>query len=258
MAQLTYTIGLPDIVKSWAKEYNTTDFISQDPVQFPHKWEHKRDIEISAFITSWLSYGNRKAISQVSNQVNDLFIQAGTPFKFIDQFGRFKWENDKPLYRFYKWGDLRAICEVLYRIYSDYVFMEDMVLDYSRDFPDNENKYLQAIIEYFRFYGKDVKGVPSTSESACKRLSMFLRWMVRRDGIVDLGVWDRIDPKDLIIPLDTHVHQVAIALDITQRKQADMRTATEITNYFKGIFPEDPALGDFALFGAGVNANPYK
>lgn len=65
----------------------------------------------------------------------------------------------------------------------------------------------------------------------------------------------RIDPKDLIIPLDTHVHQVAIALDITQRKQADMRTATEITNYFKGIFPGDPALGDFALFGAGVNAN---
>jgi uncharacterized protein (TIGR02757 family) len=82
---------------------------------------------------------------------------------------------------------------------------------------------------------------------------MFLRWMVRNDGIVDMGIWKRISPSQLIIPLDTHVHKLAIAMGITKRISPDMVTAKEITEYFKSIFPTDPALGDFALFGAGVN-----
>lgn len=77
--------------------------------------------------------------------------------------------------------------------------------------------------------------------------------MIRNDGIVDLGLWKFMDPKDLIIPLDTHVHRKAIELGLTKRKTADMKTAIEITNRLKKVFPDDPILGDFALFGMGVN-----
>ena len=82
---------------------------------------------------------------------------------------------------------------------------------------------------------------------------MFMRWMVRNDGIVDLGLWKTVNSKDLIIPLDTHVHSMALELGITKRKTTDFKTAMEITDYFKTIWPFDPCLGDFALFGYGVN-----
>lgn len=109
---------------------------------------------------------------------------------------------------------------------------------------------LQAICDYFQ----GIKGIPDYSKgSACKRLCMFMRWMVRNDGIVDLGLWKQISPMDLIIPLDTHVHRVARDLGITRRKQPDMRTAKEVTEFFAGIYPDDPALGDFALFGYGIH-----
>lgn len=82
---------------------------------------------------------------------------------------------------------------------------------------------------------------------------MFMRWMVRDDGIVDIGIWKTVDKNDLVIPLDTHVHRIALELGITKRKTTDIKTAKEITHYFRRIFPGDPARGDFALFGYGVN-----
>lgn len=81
---------------------------------------------------------------------------------------------------------------------------------------------------------------------------MFLRWMVRKDSPVDLGIWQRVDPKDLIIPLDAHVHNVALELGLTSRKRADMKAAMEVTEAMGQIFPDDPARGDFALFGYGI------
>ena len=99
----------------------------------------------------------------------------------------------------------------------------------------------------------NINGIPVLKgNSACKRLVMFLRWMVRRDSAVDFGIWKSIDPVDLLIPLDTHVYQQAVRLNITERKSADMRAAIEITEFFKDIYPDDPSKGDFALFGYGV------
>ena len=97
----------------------------------------------------------------------------------------------------------------------------------------------------------NINGFPKNKKSACKRLCLLLRWMVRDDGIVDMGLW-KLDKSKLIIPLDTHVHKTALKYGITKRKQADMKTAIEITNYFKENFPDDPAIGDFALYGLGL------
>lgn len=98
----------------------------------------------------------------------------------------------------------------------------------------------------------NIKGFPKDKKSACKRLNMLLRWMARQDSPVDLGLWD-IDPSKLIIPVDTHVHRMALDLGLTKRRQADMKTALEITDAMREIWPEDPAKGDFALFGYGIN-----
>ena len=102
---------------------------------------------------------------------------------------------------------------------------------------------------------RDIEGIPVlTGTSACKRLAMFLRWMVRKDGIVDFGIWGTsIRPHELIIPLDTHVHQISLELGLTNQKNATLKTAVEITEALKEVFPDDPCLGDFALFGYDIN-----
>jgi uncharacterized protein (TIGR02757 family) len=235
---------LANTLKVWAMHYNCPDFIDNDPVQFPRKWTEKRDIEISAFITSWLSYGQRAAIIRTATVINNLFVAHQTPIDFIlsgkySQFG-----NNGRLYRFYTWGDFVDVCEALNQLYADYADMEAMVARHT------VNYYHDTIVDYFSPYR--VKGIPTSNKSACKRLNMFLRWMIRNDGIVDLGIWKTLNTSNLLIPVDTHVHRIAQKLGITKRKQADRETALEITNYFKRIFSNDPALGDFALFGTGV------
>lgn len=117
-------------------------------------------------------------------------------------------------------------------------------------FEDKLSKYHPISYLIACFHG--IKGFPKSNFSACKRLNMLLRWMSRKNSPVDLGLWD-IKPSKLIIPLDTHVHRIALDLGLTKRKQADMKTALEITDAMREIWPEDPAKGDFALFGYGVN-----
>lgn len=257
MAELHYTItkedGIKALLQEWANKYNCHKFIALDPIQIPRKYYRPVNIEISAFVTAWLSFGNRKAIIEKALFI-DLDVFKEMPYLYIVGLGGIqnwrKYKNDKTvLYRFFTYADFYDLCERLFVVYTQYASLELYLLAMMKELNCSALKALQAS------FGM-VKGIPNDeSPSACKRLCMFMRWMVRNDETVDMGVWKKLSPKDLIIPLDTHVHQVALALGITKRKQADMRTAMEITDYFKGIFPEDPARGDFALFGAGVNAN---
>ena len=110
------------------------------------------------------------------------------------------------------------------------------------------NDPLQELIYMF----DNIKGFPKDKKSACKRLNMLLRWMSRKNSPVDLGLWD-IKPSKLIIPVDTHVHRMALELGLTKRRQADMKTALEITDAMREIWMDDPVKGDFALFGFGIN-----
>ncbi len=228
---------------SWAAQYETADFIAHDPIQIPKRYTEKRDIEIVAFVTAWLAYGNRKAFLTVLDKIDIEFFR-GEPYKYIlSGAWNAKKDGDINLYRFYKREELYKLFDELQRIYTEHADMEAWILS------DSKLSLLEAIQKGF----KEVKGIPKNATSACKRLNMFLRWMIRKNSPVDFGIWETISAENLLIPLDTHVYRIALELGLTQRKTADMKTVIEITNALKQIFPNDPCKGDFALYGYGVN-----
>ncbi len=236
-------------LKEWAGTYNVKSFIPDDPVQFPHRFTEKRDIEISGFITSWISYGRREVILRKADWLHSRMD--GSPYEWISSRRYRELASDVPagkrdtFYRFYTHSDLRALCDRLKEIYEQYDSLEDALA--ASPYPNPVLK-LQDV-----FSG--INGIPVMSgASACKRLAMFLRWMIRTDGIVDFGIWKTaFHPRQLIIPLDTHVHQLSLELGLTRQRSATLKTALEITEALSHIFPDDPCLGDFALFGYDIN-----
>ena len=225
----------------WAGRYESPAFIIDDPVQFPRKYIGKR-AEISGFITSWLAFGNRKAIIKVADWLDKDFCDDPYCWVMTKQYN-FYYNDHKKFYRFLSYDDLYRLGDRLHRLYEDFERMEDIIVAQPNKTP------VEALCDYF----KGINGIPDYSKgSACKRLCMFLRWMMRTDSLVDMGLWRKLKADDLIIPLDTHVHRMALELGLTSRKRADMQTALEITSAMKEVFPNDPTKGDFALFGYGI------
>ena len=201
-------------LRQWAKEYNVDAFIPDDPVQFPHRYTEKKDIEISAFLTSWISYGRRELILRKANELHA--AMGPSPYRWIMDEGYKELSGNTvesgkrdTFYRFYTYSHLRQLCERMRSIYGKYDSLEDALAASPYSNP------VTKIQDVFR----DIEGIPVlTGTSACKRLAMFLRWMVRKDGIVDFGIWGTsIRPHELIIPLDTHVHQISLELGRTAR-----------------------------------------
>ncbi len=238
------------LLVSLAEKYNRKEFIADDPVQFPHLYSDKRDIEISALVSSWAAYGNRKQILITLRKLHDEF--SGSPFEYISQrkFEPYR-SNTDCLYRFYTYEDYYQLCDSLYAIYVEQNFnsLEDKLLSISTKYSSAES-LLKSFISLF----PSQKGIPKNTQSACKRLCLLFRWLIRKDGIVDLGIWDLLPQSELIIPLDTHVFRLSKQLGLTSRNQADMNTALQITEQLRKIFPADPTLGDFALFGYGIDS----
>lgn len=244
-------------LQNWAAQYNQPDFIKNDPILFPHRFKKKQDIEISGFLSSWMSYGKREQILAKCEIVHQII--GNNPYEFIRKgpasFVKIKKQTELKdsrctLYRFYTYEDLYQLLCRLHSIYEQFESLEEAVINIKEADPARK---LSCLFE-------GVKGIPSLNgNSARKRIAMFLRWMVRQDGIVDLGIWKKAaSPKDLIIPLDTHVHRISIELGLTSRKDATWKTAEEITKTLAEIFPEDPCLGDFALFGIGIQHTTDK
>lgn len=240
-----------NLILSWADKYETESFVFSDPIQFPRKWYEKHhefghvegtaNVEISAVITSWLSYGNRMHIIDKAGMVDDLMSKS-SPYEFIIGKKYISFKSDITMYRFYKWSDFYMLCKRLENIYKAYGIIGEYLRNHNCD------NAMQNLIHLFR----GIKGFPLDNTSACKRLCMMLRWLVRHNSPVDIGIWSFLDQSRLLIPLDTHVHRIALELGLTSRKSADMKTAVEITEAMKEIFPDDPSRGDFALFGYGI------
>ncbi|MBP5732119.1 MAG: TIGR02757 family protein [Bacteroidaceae bacterium] len=230
-----------------AHRYNTPEFILTDPVQFPHRYTDKRDIEISAFVTSWISWGNRKQIIKTAEHI-DTQIFKSQPFKFLMSCGWRHYRDDtRCLYRTVRYSDFFQLMERMHAIYTQHPDLEAAV---NLHISNSKLQIHHALSILFC----GINGIAdATKGSPCKRLWFFLRWMVRRDGIVDFGIWRTINPTDLIIPLDTHVFNMARTMGLTTRCSADIRTAREITDRLREVFPDDPVLGDFALFGYGID-----
>jgi len=227
---------MKDTLIRLAEKYNNPIYFQTDPIIFPkHFFElykngksNIQDVEISGIIAAHLAWGRREMI------VRDCKIALDEmnwkPYEYIKK-GNFKCENCS-LHRTVKWSEFAIICNNLRSFYDSHESIEELEPDSIRTKIFNQN---------------------SNKKAANKKIHMLRRWMVRNDGIVDLGIWNKTSPVDLIIPLDVHVHRVAMEMKITSRKSADLSTALEITQYLKEVFPEDPCKGDFALFGYGID-----
>lgn len=231
-------------LKTAADKYECPSFIEGDPIRFPHRYGKARDIEVSAFISAWMAYGSRKVFLEVLERLHRIMDGAGGPYRFVVSGSWRSLKNEGCLYRFYKWADFIALCRRLADVYSRFESLEELFV------PGEplDNGVVRLCGEF-----EGVNGIPvAGSTSANKRLYMFLRWMVRKGSPVDFGIWNRVSPAQLLVPVDTHVYTVARSLGLTSRRSADLKTSIEITGKMIEIWPEDPARGDFALYGSQV------
>lgn len=243
------------LLKELAERYETHNFIVDDPVMFPSRYHKQVDIEIVGFIASWLAYGNRKAIIKTCETLfKEMLEYAPSPYDFIMNQSYIKFSRNHPvnecLYRFYKYMDFYDLCESLRMIYKKHPTMETAMFDKLANRRKIGVYPIQSLIDLFP---ERVKGVPHDTKSACKRLCMFMRWMARKNSPVDLGIWRHLDPKYLLMPLDTHVARIGRQLGLITLKRNNMDTVLELTYNCRRVFPKDPCKCDFALFGYGVN-----
>lgn len=223
-------------MKKHAEKYNDLRWFEEDPSRFPRTFVGRlgnggaclKDVEISGILSAHLAWGRR---AMIVRDCGRMFDEMGwKPYDYVMK-GEFR-NGGESLHRTVKWSEFADICSRLRGLYLLHDSLENLSPDEFRTL---------------------VFGQKSDPKSANKKIHMFRRWMVRRDGKVDFGLWKDTDPAGLIIPLDVHVHATAKEMGITARNSADFRTASEITDWFKDIFPDDPCKGDFALFGYGID-----
>ena len=235
---------------SYANKYETAAFLQSDPSLFMHKVEGKANQETLAFIASCLSYGSRKQFFPKIQLILD--CSGNNTFEWIAN-GNFRKDipddDEKCFYRLYTFHTIRILLEALQELINRYGSLESFISQHA----DTGFAAVKAICNYFA--DKGIEGViPKNTSSACKSVCMFLRWMVRDNSPVDLGLWKKhIDKRTLIMPLDTHVIQESCKLGLLSSKTASMSAAIKLTQRMLEIFPDDPLKGDFALFGYGVD-----
>ena len=234
-------------------QYNHPSFITTDPIQIPHRFLLKEDIEISGFLTSTIAWGNRKMIINSANKM--LEAMGNSPFDFVMNATLSQIESiENVVHRTFNAEDFRYFMISLRNIYSKYNGLEGV-------FSINSHLDLQTRISHFKSLFFELEHASRTTKhvsdplkgSSSKRINMFLRWMVRHDQKgVDFGIWQSISPSELSCPLDVHSGNVARALGILKRKQNDHKAVQELDSVLRSFDPKDPAKYDFALFGLGV------
>jgi uncharacterized protein (TIGR02757 family) len=293
MSSLTSDFSnLKAFLDSKADQYNRPEFIENDPIVIPHQFTLKQDIEIMGFFASILAWGQRKTIINKCIELIDRMDGAPYDFilnhqeEDLQNLLEFK-------HRTFNDTDLLYFVSFLEHHYNEFDSLEDAFLPsvtglkkpevYRKEFIDKTSAgspeamasaacyaselqqgpvEIEFSLNHFRTYffslpdypPRTVKHISSPMQkSTCKRLNMFLRWMVRRDNTgVDFGIWERISPASLICPCDVHVERVARKLNLITRKQTDWQTAVELTARLREFDPQDPVKYDFALFGLGI------
>lgn len=234
-------------IKSLISKYEDKKFFANDPVSLLWRYKDKRDIEIAAVICSTLAFGNRNQIYKACEKT--LTLMGDSPFKYIMN-GIWK-DGNQCWYRMLKWNDFYSICDRLLRIYLTNKDLEDIV-SVNVELGDSP---IEAIVDILG----DLNGFPKDTKSPCKRLNLMLRWLVRPNSPIDVGIWDSLDQSKLLIPCDVHVLNKARELGYLTRKSNDMKACIELTNKCREIMPDDPASVDFALFGMGYEeAHPEQ
>lgn len=245
---------LKDFLDEKSQLYNNLDFIESDPIQIPHRFSLKEDIEIAGFLAATLAWGNRKMII---NKTSELMERMGnSPYDFVMNYSLDEFEKIESFkHRTLNSVDLDFYIRSLQNIYKNHNGLESVF-----KFSDSDEDTLNAI-ENFRSKFLEIphetrseKHLSSPAKgSAAKRLNMMLRWFCRQDNQgVDFGIWESISPSKLVCPLDVHSGNVARHLGILTRKQSDWKAAMELHSRLKEFDSEDPTKYDYALFGLGV------
>ncbi|MBA4277478.1 TIGR02757 family protein [Flavobacterium sp.] len=235
-------------------QYNTLDFIESDPVQIPHLFSQKEDIEIAGFLSATIAWGNRKMIIKNSHKMMDLM--GNSPYDFVMSHT----ENDLErlesfVHRTFNGQDFACFIRSLQHIYKNHNGLEAVFAQHQES-----NSMQKSISEFKKVFfeiphqNRTLKHISDPMNgSAAKRINMMLRWFCRQDNKgVDLGIWKNISPSLLSCPLDVHSGNVARKLGLLARKQNDGKAVTELDSKLRELDPIDPVKYDFALFGLGV------
>jgi uncharacterized protein (TIGR02757 family) len=247
---------LKNILEKLYRKYNHKKFIPPDPLQFVYHYKKKDDMEIAGFLATLFAYG---AVEQIEKFVTSLLSKMGkSPAKFIKNFSA---KDKKPLkslkYRFNTSEDIISLFEILKKALSRYGSLENLFLAGHSDRNENiipaATKFIQTLAGKNKNKLKFLLSDPAGG-GTCKRLFLFLRWMVRDDE-VDAGLWKKIDKSKLIAPVDVHIGRLSKILGLSNKQTINLKTAIEITEGFKKICPQDPVKYDFALCRIGILEN---
>lgn len=259
---VTDPVGLKAFLDEMADRFNRPEFIVHDPISIPHRFTKRQDIEIAGLFAATLAWGQRVTIIRSSERL--MTLMGESPHEFI--------LNHRPsdlkklesfVHRTFNSTDLLYFISFLQSHYRDHASLEEL-FQVAPDEPTVENGLIRFHNRFFSlpdFPARTRKHVATPArKSACKRLNMFLRWMVRSDNRgVDFGLWKKIKPAQLVCPCDIHVERVSRRLKLIRRKALDWQTALELTDNLRRLDPVDPVRYDFALFGLGVmDAEPPR
>ncbi|MBU0995067.1 MAG: TIGR02757 family protein [Proteobacteria bacterium] len=234
-------------------KYNRRSFVTPDPLQFLYDYADIRDREIVGLVAASLAYGR---VAQILTSVSGILAMAGnSPYEFVMQSDRRRFRNcfQGFCHRFAKRDQLVALFSGIRQVIDEFGSLQSCFNEGMAAVDDTVYPAMHFFVERLVAGNNDPGHLVSLpwKKSACKRLNLFLRWMARKDR-VDPGGWERVSPAKLIIPLDTHIHKISLALGFTNRKQANLITAIEITEKFKQLNPPDPVKYDFVLSRFGI------
>ena len=235
--------------------------LSPDPLQFLHLYKDEKDIEAMGFIASVFAYGN---VTQIINTLNKFVRLSGNkPYAFVLDFKKEDLRKETLIHRFYSEEDISDFFVLMSKAYREFGSLKNLFLRYYEPGSINLKEAISGFSNYFIEDYKKVTGKKALSigsrfmfplpekGSACKRMNLFLRWMVRKDDL-DFGLWKEIPTSKLVIPVDTHVARISRSLRLTKRKNVSWKMAEEITEKLKKFDPEDPVKYDFAICHIGM------
>ncbi len=233
-------------------QFNQLEFIASDPISIPHLFDKKEDIEIAGFLVATIAWGQRKSIITNGKKMVELMDLA--PYDFVMNHS----ENDlkrlnKFVHRTFNATDLTFFIQSLQHIYTKYEGLENVFAFHSSDMKKSIHHFKRIFFEIEHPKRTEKHVADPLKKSSAKRINMFLRWMCRKDKQgVDFGIWNTIEPKYLMCPLDVHSGNVARKLGLLNRKQNDWQAVDELTNQLRVFDKNDPVKYDFSLFGLGV------
>ena len=240
-------------------EYNRPEFIATDPVSVPHRFKKKQDIEISGFFAASFAWGNRTTIINKCSVLMDLMDNSPHDF-LIHHKEKDRKRFEGFAHRTFNTTDLLYFISFFQSHYTTHDSLESAFIPKKIN---QEQAFIEQSLIHFNNYFFSLEHVPErtrkhvsspTRNSGCKRMNMFLRWMVRKDKMgVDFGIWKKIGQDQLICPLDVHVARVARKFKLLDRQNADWKGALALTQHLRDFDPADPVKYDFALFALGIN-----